>query len=304
MNRDPFKELGVPPNASAKQIKKAYRRLAFKYHPDRNQGSKEAEERFKTIKQAYDDLLDHADKRKTFANDQRAKEASAAGPTGGGAVPPKGPPRHWPPPEPRRSQPAPGQPAPGQPVGPLPASLSAAVLQWAWLIGRIAIGMSLIGAFGAATSFGTHRAQEHHYGTGLIFLLQISIDTGIPAVAAAWAAELLMRRSHPPTSRYAALMGEEGSYFLLVMGAGVLAPALIVLGHGGRMTGWSESPDGPPLWWWIIGPLTMCLVHTVYLMVDRARTDESGDAVLIPISAALTLAACLVVVGMPPLRVA
>jgi hypothetical protein len=48
--------LGIPPNATPEDIKAAYRRLAFKYHPDRNQGSKVAEEKFKRIIHAYEML--------------------------------------------------------------------------------------------------------------------------------------------------------------------------------------------------------------------------------------------------------
>jgi molecular chaperone DnaJ len=62
---DYYKELGVGKNASDEEIKKAYRKLARKYHPDRNQGDKQAEERFKRISQAHDVLSD-ADKRKAY----------------------------------------------------------------------------------------------------------------------------------------------------------------------------------------------------------------------------------------------
>ncbi len=62
---DYYKVLGVGKNASDEEIKKAYRRLARKYHPDRNAGDKRAEERFKEISQAHDVLSD-GDKRKQY----------------------------------------------------------------------------------------------------------------------------------------------------------------------------------------------------------------------------------------------
>ena len=62
---DYYKVLGVGKNASEEEIKKAYRKLARKYHPDTNQGDKKAEERFKEISQAHDVLSD-ADKRKAY----------------------------------------------------------------------------------------------------------------------------------------------------------------------------------------------------------------------------------------------
>ncbi len=58
MAKDYYKILGVPRNASQEEIKRAYRRLALKYHPDRNKGNKEAEERFKEINEAYAVLSD------------------------------------------------------------------------------------------------------------------------------------------------------------------------------------------------------------------------------------------------------
>jgi molecular chaperone DnaJ len=62
---DYYKVLGVGKNASEAEIKKAYRKLARQYHPDRNPGDKRAEERFKEISQAYDVLSD-PDKRKAY----------------------------------------------------------------------------------------------------------------------------------------------------------------------------------------------------------------------------------------------
>ena len=62
---DYYKILGVGKNASDEEIKKAYRKLARKYHPDPNQGDKKAEERFKEISQAHDVLSD-PDKRKAY----------------------------------------------------------------------------------------------------------------------------------------------------------------------------------------------------------------------------------------------
>ena len=75
---DYYKLLGVGKNASDEEIKKAYRKLARRYHPDRNSGDKQAEERFKEISQAYDVLSD-AEKRKAYDR--------GTGPLGGFGMP-------------------------------------------------------------------------------------------------------------------------------------------------------------------------------------------------------------------------
>ena len=63
--RDYYEVLGVKKDASADEIKKAYRKSAMKYHPDRNPGDKEAEEKFKELGEAYEVLSD-ADKRARY----------------------------------------------------------------------------------------------------------------------------------------------------------------------------------------------------------------------------------------------
>jgi len=56
--RDYYEVLGVSRDAGADEIKRVYRKLALKYHPDRNPGNKEAEENFKEAAEAYEVLRD------------------------------------------------------------------------------------------------------------------------------------------------------------------------------------------------------------------------------------------------------
>lgn len=76
---DFYTTLGIARGATDDEIKQAYRRLATKWHPDRNGGSKEAEEKFKEITEAYDVLRD-ADKRAAY---DRFGEAGLKGAAGG-----------------------------------------------------------------------------------------------------------------------------------------------------------------------------------------------------------------------------
>jgi molecular chaperone DnaJ len=78
---DYYKTLGVDKKASAEEIKKAYRKLARQYHPDRNPDDKGAEARFKDISQAYD-VLGDPDKRKQYDSGS-GPFATGAGPGGG-----------------------------------------------------------------------------------------------------------------------------------------------------------------------------------------------------------------------------
>ncbi|HTN68402.1 MAG TPA: molecular chaperone DnaJ [Dysgonamonadaceae bacterium] len=81
--RDYYEVLGVAKNASAEEIKKAYRKKAIKHHPDRNEGDKNAEERFKEAAEAYEVLSDE-NKRARYDQFGHAGMSGAAGGFGGG----------------------------------------------------------------------------------------------------------------------------------------------------------------------------------------------------------------------------
>ena len=80
--RDYYEVLGVERNADADTIKKAYRKAAIKYHPDKNPGDKEAEEKFKEAAEAYD-VLSNDDKRSRYDRFGHAGMNGAAGGPGG-----------------------------------------------------------------------------------------------------------------------------------------------------------------------------------------------------------------------------
>ena len=75
---DLYSVLGVTKSASADEIKKAYRTLAFKYHPDRNAGDKTAEEKFKQVNAAYSVLGDE-DKRRQYDMYGSSSQSSSSG---------------------------------------------------------------------------------------------------------------------------------------------------------------------------------------------------------------------------------
>ena len=81
--RDYYEVLGVAKNANADEIKKAYRKAAIKYHPDKNPGDKEAEEKFKEAAEAYD-VLSNDEKRARYDQFGHAGMSGAAGAGGFG----------------------------------------------------------------------------------------------------------------------------------------------------------------------------------------------------------------------------
>src|ERR1700676_5402243 len=84
---DYYKTLGVAKDADADEIRKAYRRLARKHHPDLNPGDKASEDRFKTVQEAYD-VLSEPKKKQMYDQYGFYSEngpAQSGGPGGGGA---------------------------------------------------------------------------------------------------------------------------------------------------------------------------------------------------------------------------
>ncbi len=85
--KDFYQLLGVAKSATPEEIKKSYRKLAMQYHPDKNQGNKKAEEKFKEISEAYETLGDEK-KRQTY--DQFGHAGAGGNPFGGGGFHPSG----------------------------------------------------------------------------------------------------------------------------------------------------------------------------------------------------------------------
>ncbi len=80
--RDYYQVLGTPKNSPDADLKKAYRRLAMKFHPDRNPGDQEAEKKFKEAKEAYEVLSD-PQKRSAYDQFGHAGVDSSSGMGGG-----------------------------------------------------------------------------------------------------------------------------------------------------------------------------------------------------------------------------
>src|SRR5262249_12215059 len=84
--QDYYDAVGIARGASAEEIKKAYRTLAMKFHPDRNQGDKSAEQKFKEISEAYDILKDDQKRAAYDRFGHAAFENGSAGPRGFGGA--------------------------------------------------------------------------------------------------------------------------------------------------------------------------------------------------------------------------
>lgn len=89
MNKDLYSTLGVDEKASPEELKKAYRKLAKKYHPDANPGDKKAEDRFKEISEAYD-ILGTREKREKYDQIRKGGGDFSWGDAGGQASSPFG----------------------------------------------------------------------------------------------------------------------------------------------------------------------------------------------------------------------
>ena len=83
--KDYYEVLGVSKNADASEIKKAYRKMAIKYHPDKNPDDKESEAKFKEAAEAYE-VLSHAEKKQRYDQFGHAGMGGAAGFGGGGGM--------------------------------------------------------------------------------------------------------------------------------------------------------------------------------------------------------------------------
>ena len=83
--RDYYEVLGVSKSASADEIKKAYRKLALKYHPDKNPDDNDAEEKFKEAAEAYD-VLSNQDKKSRYDQFGHSGMSGAGGFGGGGGM--------------------------------------------------------------------------------------------------------------------------------------------------------------------------------------------------------------------------
>ncbi|HKJ06270.1 MAG TPA: molecular chaperone DnaJ [Flavobacteriaceae bacterium] len=85
MKKDYYEVLGVAKNATGPEIKKAYRKMAIKYHPDKNPGDKEAEEKFKLAAEAYE-ILSNPEKKSRYDQFGHAAFEGGQGGFGGGGM--------------------------------------------------------------------------------------------------------------------------------------------------------------------------------------------------------------------------
>src|SRR5471030_950657 len=90
VKRDYYEILGVEKGADAEALKKAYRKLAMQYHPDRNAGDKQAKHKFKELNEAYDVLKDDQKRAAYDRFGHQAFEGGGMGGRSGGGAGPQG----------------------------------------------------------------------------------------------------------------------------------------------------------------------------------------------------------------------
>lgn len=300
--------LGLKGNATETEIKKAYRNLAWLYHPN---GKQPDTARFIEVTKAYEALShssrddDEADATRT-RGEGKAQKASERAPGRSkdaedignmfrdGSVPPVPPP----PSEPESPIP--------RPVPPVILSLGGIVL-WALLIVVVSFGMSLAGAYLARHSVGMP-GDIHEFIPMTEYLLELSIVTGVPAFAAVAVTELLSRLNGEPWGKYKPVMILRGRiYFLTLIAAAVVLLVLYELRYFGPFIRLGPNSYVPPFWWWIIGPASLCLAHVLSLTADRWRARASLNVLMIPMAASCGAIACgllftwpLPTLGSPP----
>jgi hypothetical protein len=314
---DLFAVLGVPRDATDEVIRKRFRELARKYHPDPNQDDKAKEERFKEIGEAYEvlqnpkrrerhrDELERTDRAKR--REQEQAQARQARSPGEGAASAFG--------DAVRASSSAGGPPTKPPASPMPspssepayssspfAAASTEAIAFGGLLAAIGAGMSLLGTLWAATSFARMKGDGHHYGEALVFLLHVSAITVLPAIGAFWGAAFLAKRAG--NHEFIGYLLEHSGYWMVVVGCGVVPPLFFAVIHWGvDFETWGGGPEGPPLWWWLIGPLFMCIGHTVYLLLNRSDANQPENGLLIPSGAVAGFLVCLPVIGLPSLHV-
>jgi DnaJ domain len=309
-----FEVLGVPPDASDEEVKKAHSTLRRRFHPDKNLDDPQAEENFKRVEVARREYEERgaadaeafrrekkmAWKRKEAAANQ--EDAASFGdalrgtpkspPSAGRAAPPKTP-KGPVPPGPGGSVP-PEAPTPAEPIfvapRPAPRTVGAfgVIVLWAFLITAVSLGMSLAGAYLARHSTG-YPGEIHEFIPMVGYLLELSAVAGVAALVAVAVTELISVNGGDPPARYSpAIILQQPTYALTLVAVAVVLIALDKLTYAGDFR--SLGPGSG--WFWILGPASLCVAHVLSLTIDRWRIRASAAVLMIPMAASCGAIAC------------